>query len=65
MDLDTGTYEPGFVGIRFCQEWWVYDRRKIAVSLLANDVWKLMFHARSHQTVIIRNILRWGRIVNV
>lgn len=23
MDLDSGTYEPGFVGIRFCQEWWV------------------------------------------
>lgn len=23
MDLETGTYEPGFVGIRFCQEWWV------------------------------------------
>ncbi|XP_026198082.1 DNA-directed RNA polymerase II subunit RPB9 isoform X2 [Anabas testudineus] len=20
MDLDSGTYEPGFVGIRFCQE---------------------------------------------
>lgn len=25
MDLETGTYEPGFVGIRFCQEWWVNE----------------------------------------
>jgi len=21
MDLEGGNYEPGFVGIRFCQEW--------------------------------------------
>lgn len=29
MDLETGTYEPGFVGIRFCQEWWVDEETRM------------------------------------